>query len=296
MEYAWSIRAPYNRRPPNRESYFDYPVYLFLRMYQHGDGGSPFNTRTQDIEYEFYEMSHETHPGDFDTSICYRANNYEYLHLGFKLQVSRDHAIDNHIDLRMLERELHRLLANKMQIRPSRITGIEVYHEEVSNVVNVLFTLLGPTPRPESSTGLSENEPRANQSRLTLTTSIDDGSFKITLPLLNDPTVQVDFTSVSGSLHGSRRFRSPHTVGTGKVTNKYTSGAEAGAVIGGLLVGLFVGILVAAVIRIVRKEPMPAYLQISKSFSNPLPNISFYNKKTTTETTPTTTTIASSDA
>jgi hypothetical protein len=113
------------------------------------------------------------------------------------------------------------------------------------------------------------------------------------MALLNDATIQVDFTSVTGSLKGSKLFMSPHTVGAKVVTEKYTNGAEAGAIIGGLLVGLFVGILVAAAIRIVRKEPMPPMPQMSKSFSNPLPNISFYNKKPTTETT---TATASSDA
>jgi len=287
VEYGWGVRAPSNRPPPNAEKHLDYPVYLFLRMYRHGPGGnSPFNVRTEDIEYEFYEMSHEPHPQDFDTTICYRANNYEYLHLGFTLQLSQGNVIDgNHLNRRFLEREIHSNLVDKMQIKGSRVTDIEIDHEKASNDVTILFTLLGPTPRPESPTGLADDEPTATLSRGALQKSIDDGSFKFTMQLTDGTATDIEFKAVAGSLKGSKLFMSPHATGKQSITEKYTHGAEAGAVIGGLLVGLVIGIIIIVAIRVVRKEPMPAMPNMSKSFSNPLPNISFYNKKPANDTT-----------
>jgi hypothetical protein len=297
VEYGWSVRAPFARPLFNREKGFDYPVYLYLRMYRHEPNNPlPFSVHTEDVEYEFYEMSHEQNPNDFDTSICYRANHYDYLHLGFTLKLNRGNIIDgNHLDRRLLEERIHSTLTDTMQIRNSRVTDIEVDHEKASNEVNVLFTLLGPTPRPESPTGLADDEPMAAQSRTALQKSVDEETFKFTMRLTDDSTTEVEFKAVAGSLKGSKLFQSPHATGNQVITNKYTSGAEAGAVIGGLLVGIFIGILVAVAIRVARKEPLPPMPSMSKSFTNPLPNISFYNKKPASDA-PTTTTIASSDA
>jgi hypothetical protein len=256
VEYGWSVRSP---AAAAASGYFDYPVYLFLKMYQYGpDGSSPTNVRTEDIEYEFYEMSHEPDPHDFDISICYRSLNYEYLHLGLTLRTNREHIIDrNRLDRRALERAIHNNLRDTLGVRTSRVSDVEVVHEADTAEVNVFFTLLGPTPRPESPTGVAEDEPTAALSQGTLRKSVDEGTFKFTLPLYFNASVEVEFQAVVGSLKASKLFMSTHSVGKKEVTNKYTSGAEAGAVIGGLIIGLFVGIVIAAVIRIVRKEPMP---------------------------------------
>ena len=288
VEYGWSIRAPLARPPPDSQKGFDYPVYLFLRMYRFGDQGpqSPSNIRTEDLEYEFYEMSHEMNPYDFDTSICYRSNNYDYLHLGFKLKLSNGDIVDgNHLDRRSLERQVHGALVTTMQIKYSRITDIEVDHESGSNDVNVLFTLLGQTPRPGTASGVADDEAQVSQAQARLRTVIDNESFKFTMPLTDDSTITVQFQSVSGSLKSSKLFMSPHVTGKQVLTDKYSSSAELGAGFGGILVGLLLGVLIAAAVRIVRKEPMPNLPALPTSISSPLPNISFYNKKTTTETT-----------
>ena len=305
IEYGWSVRAPYARPPTEVNKHFDYPVYLFLRMYRFNDPTNPSLTsiRTEDIEYEFYEMSQESNPGDFDTSICYRSLNYEYLHLGFRLQLSQGNSIDgNHLDRRLLERQIHTNLVYHMDIRYSRISDIEVSHERRSSDVTVLFTLLGPTPAPELPGGVSDNEPTANQSRSRLEKAIDGGKFSFTMKLTDDTTTSVTFQAVSGSLQGSKQFISSHVGGKQVIKEKYSSNAEAGAVIGGILVGLLLGILSAAVIRTVRKEPMPSLPNMTSSFSNPLPSITFYNKKSTIDikptidTKPTTDTETTSDA
>ncbi|CAF1004788.1 unnamed protein product [Rotaria sordida] len=280
IEYGWSMRAP-SQTVPGTDKHFDYPVYLYLKLYRYNDptNPSPLNIRTEDIEYEFYEMSHEIHPNDFDISLCYRSLNLEYLHLSFILNVDESAIDGNHVDRRLLEREVHANLADKMQIRYSRISELDIFHEHATNDVNVFFTLLGPTPKPESPTLVSDNEPTAAQSRDVLKKSIDGGTFQFTMKFTDDSTTDIPFQAVVGSLKDSKQYRSSHAVGKPVITESYSAGAQAGAVIGGIIVGLAVGILIAAVIRIVRKEPMPDLPMIPTSFQNPLPNISFHNKK-----------------
>jgi len=295
MEYGWSMRAPFASPESGSRKTFDYPVHLYLKLFRYGNPSnpSPMNVRTEDLEYEFYEMSHEIHPYDFDISTCYRSLNYDYYHIGFKLQLSRGNIIDgNHLNRRFLEREIHMTLALAMQIKYSRITDLEIDHESISNDVSVFFTLLGPTPKPESPTGLSENETAAEQARHTLREAIDGGKFKFSIRLTDEDNTEVQFTAIAKSLRGSKHFMSTHVSGRQVVNESYSSGSQAGAIIGGLIVGLLVGVLVAAIVRIVRKDPMPSVPQLGTSITNPLPNISFYNKKsangTTTTTTPTT--------
>ncbi|CAF0789260.1 unnamed protein product [Adineta steineri] len=74
VEYGWSMRAPYSRPPPGAPKLFDYPVSLYLRMYQYRNPSiaPPFNVLTEDIEYEFYEMSHDLKSSDFDTTLGLR--------------------------------------------------------------------------------------------------------------------------------------------------------------------------------------------------------------------------------
>jgi hypothetical protein len=290
IEYGWSVRAPYTRPTSQRNRHFDYPVYLFLRMYRFNDPANPSltNIRTEDIEYEFYEMSQESNPGDFDTSICYRSLNFEYLHLAFTLKLSQGNSIDgNHLDRRLLERQIHSNLVSNLEIRYSRISDIEVHHERINNYVTVVFTLLGPTPAPELPSGVSNSEPTANQSRARLEKVIDDGKFEFTMRLIDNTSSSVQFQAIAGSLKGSKQLMSSHAVGQRVIKETYSSSAEAGAVIGGIIVGLLIGILLAAVIRTVRKEPMPALPNMPSSFSNPLPTITYYNKKSATDTKPT---------
>ncbi|CAF2262284.1 unnamed protein product [Rotaria magnacalcarata] len=291
-EYAWSVRSPYSRPPPDMQKSFDYPVYLFLRFFQSRNPSNPpaLNSRTEDIEYEFYEMSYEASASDFDTSICYRSRDFEYLHLGFILKSDTASAIDgNHLDRRFLERELHRNLADKMQIKYSRVSDLTVFHESISNEVTVLFTLLGPTPEPESPTGISNAEITAAQSRDALKNSINDGTFQFSMKLSNDMSTDVVFKAVSGSLKSSKQIMSTHAVGKKSYNEYYTSGAQAGAVIGGIIVGLLIGVILAAVFRIVRNEPMPDIKALPTSFTNRLrdksvmPNINFHNKKPAAE-------------
>ncbi|CAF3370471.1 unnamed protein product [Rotaria sp. Silwood1] len=286
MEYAWSVRAPFSQAGPNGEKRFDYPVYLYLKSFRFADptNPSPLNLITEDIEYEFYEMSHEWTSKDFDVSICYRSSGFEYLHLGFMLKINRNSVFDgNHLNRRLLEREVHINLANKMQISFSRIADIDIFHEDTTNDVNVFFTLLGPRPKPESSTLVADDEPTAAQSRDKLRDAINGGTFQFTMRLTDDATAEVQFQATADSLKDSKQFMSTHAVGNRGTKESYSAGAQAGAVIGGILVGLVAGILVAAVIRLVRKEPMPALPSLPTSISNPLPNISFYNKKPPTD-------------
>ncbi|CAF1132309.1 unnamed protein product [Adineta ricciae] len=295
IEYGWSVRAPYARPPSERNKHFDYPVYLFLRMYRFNDLTNPSitNMRTEDIEYEFYEMSPESNPRDFDTSLCYRSLHYDYLHLGFKLEVSDGKAIDgSHLDRRLLERQIHSNLAYLTETSYSRISEVQVDHEDKTNEVTVLFTLLGQTPSPGTVSGVVDSEPKTNETRGRLARAIDEGKFDFIMKLLDDTSSSVHFQAVRGSLKGSKEFMSSHAVGKQVFKETYSSGAEAGAVIGGILVGLLIGILLAAVFRVVRKEPMPDVSKLPASISNPLsslrtstnlPSISFHKPKSAEE-------------
>ncbi|CAF5209349.1 unnamed protein product [Rotaria magnacalcarata] len=176
-----------------------------------------------------------------------------------------------------------------MQIKYSRVSDLTVFHESISNEVTVLFTLLGPTPEPESPTGISNAEITAAQSRDALKNSINDGTFQFSMKLSNDMSTDVVFKAVSGSLKSSKQIMSTHAVGKKSYNEYYTSGAQAGAVIGGIIVGLLIGVILAAVFRIVRNEPMPDIKALPTSFTNRLrdksvmPNINFHNKKPAAE-------------
>ena len=180
IEYGWSVRAPYSRPPAGSTKQFDYPVYLYLRLYRFADSSnpSPFNIRTEELEYEFYEMSHELKPSDFDTSICYRSLGLPYLHLGFVLKSSNNNLVDgNHLDRRLLERNVRVALANGVQISSARISDIELDHIRVEDSFYVLFTLLGPVP-------LSNDEISVETAQQRLETTINAGqfTFNMTLP------------------------------------------------------------------------------------------------------------------
>jgi hypothetical protein len=277
IEYGWSVRAPTALPPTNRSKEFDYPVNLYLKMYRYQDptNPSPLNIRTEDVEYEFYEMSHERHRYDFDTSLCYRALGLEYLHATFILKLNKGNIIDdNHVDRRALEGSIHYNLINLMQIKYQRIADLEVDHEHVSNDVTVFFTILGQTPNPGTPSGVIDSEKTAAQANNDLKRAIDAGEYKFTMDVYG---TEVEFQAASGSLKASKLYMSSHAAGEQELTKHYTGGSQALAVIVGLLIGVIVGvIIIIAVNRVVLKKPMP-----SLPTSNSLPNISFRSKKTT---------------
>ncbi|CAF0962698.1 unnamed protein product [Adineta ricciae] len=275
IEYAWSRRAPFAPSFMNRTR-FDYPATLYLRLYRFENPSQPsvVGLRSEDIEYEFFEMSHERHPQDFDVSTCYRSLGYEYLHLMFVMKLNRGDIVDsNHLDRRELEFFLYFAIRNASEVTFSRISEIEVDHERAGNDVTVFFTLLGRTPNPGSPTGFAD-EITADTARNKLKTVIDNDQFYFDFPLMDNSTVQ--FKAQSGSLKGSKLYMSTHAAGRARTIEKYSSGAEATAIIVGLLIGLIVGVIIAGVIRVSRGKPMPKAI----SLSNPLPStINFRSNK-----------------
>jgi hypothetical protein len=287
VEYAWSMRAPFAAPPtPDTKKVFDYPAYLYLKAYrfENPDDPSPTNIRTEDVEYEFYEMSHELNSYDFDVSMCYRANNYEYLHFGFVLSLNRGEIFDgNHLDRRLLEIKVHATLADKMQIKYERISGLEINHNRKSNDVTVFFTLLGPTINPGSPTGLATDEPSAANAKDNLAKALENESFRLTMTLTDDTSTEVEFVGKKGSIKNPDEFMV--TVPTEKTTvEEYiTFETETAPIIIGLIIGLLIGVILAAVGRVAFAQPMPSMPGFS--ISNPLPSISFHNKKSTDSTT-----------
>ncbi|CAF3474627.1 unnamed protein product [Rotaria sp. Silwood1] len=272
VEYGWSVRAPFAAPAPDQPNRFDYPVSLYLKMYRFRDpvNPTPDSLLTEDVEYEFYEMSHDRNQFDFDISLCYRALNYEYLHLVFTCTLSRDGLIDNNkLNRRQLNFRTHANLVSVMQIKFSRITDVEIDHERADNRVQVFFTLLGRTPRPGSQSGFNDNEPTAAVASETLRTAIDTRKFQIELTLDDNSTVQL--IADPGSLNSSKQYMSTHAIGKVIYNKKYTGGSQATAIIVGLLIGIIAGIIIIAIVRIVRKEPMPSVLT---SITNPLSSIS----------------------
>jgi hypothetical protein len=319
MEYGWSVRAPSSRPLPGSAKGFDYPVYLYLRLYQYDNpmNPSPSNIRTQDIEYEFYEMSHDVKSSDFDISTCYRSLDLPYLHLGFVLKPGNDTRIDEkYLDRRSFERNLQNLLVNTMQVIWARVSDIEIDHIQFNNSFYVLFTLLGPTP-------LSNNdEPSIEAARQVLEMAINADQFKFNMTLLDS---SVEFKAQPNSLNAFKQFMSIHaswvyanvsncnvsTTTTATTTDfntnspttttvsncpelnvnnshtitqrikqeKYTSGAIASGIIGGLFVGIVLGIITLAVIHFLNKKSTS---DTSSSIQGGLSNKSFHKSKPAT--------------
>ncbi|CAF1456183.1 unnamed protein product [Rotaria magnacalcarata] len=276
MEYGWSIRAPLATATPDRPKGFDYPVSLYLKSFRFPDPSnpSPLTIRTEDIEYEFYEMSHERYPDDFDTSLCYRSLGYPYTNLVFTLNLNKDNTIDgDKLNRRILIRETYTNLMNTMNIKYSRLADLDIDHERVSNDVSVFFTILGPTVIPGPTPTFNTNEPTVEAARDALKLAIDNGKFKFDMTLEDGSTVT--FTAKSKSLVSSRHYISTHASGVVVTKESYSSGAQTAAIIVGLLIGLLAGIAAAAAIRIIRKDPMPA---MPISISNPMPSINFKSR------------------
>lgn len=278
MEYAWAIRAPLFPQAAARG--FDYPAHLYLRFYRDDPsqmpiGGGP--NRNEDLEYEFFELSEDISPRDFDVSTCYRANNYDYLHLGFVFTFN-DGALDNGnvINRRALDRAVNRALTQTMGISISRVSAIEIDHETVSNNVTVFFTLLGTIP------GVASAEPSVDQARKSLEDAIQNGNFKVSIAVIEGSTTQITFTATKDSLKSSKQYMSIHAIGQSVVTETYSKSSEALAIILGLAIGLVVGILIAIGFRLLRSDPirLPGS---QNSISSPLPGVRFHNKKSEPE-------------
>ncbi|CAF4742205.1 unnamed protein product, partial [Rotaria socialis] len=259
MEYGWSIRAPFATATPDRPKGFDYPVSLYLKSFRFPDPSnpSPLTIRTEDVEYEFYEMSHERYPDDFDTSLCYRSLGYPYSHLVFTLNLNKGNTIDsNNLNRLRLIGQVYFNLINATQIKYSRLADLDIDHERVSNDVSVFFTILGQTVIPGPTPTFNTNEPTVEAARDSLTRAIDSGKFKFDVTL--DDGSSVTFTAKSKSLVTSRHYISTHSVGAVVTKESYSSGAQTAAIIVGLLIGLLAGIAAAAGIRIITKKPMPS--------------------------------------
>ncbi len=280
IEYAWAMRAPNRLTPSNETKIYDYPVSLYLRMYRYDADPSLPPIQTADVEYEFYEMSHDANLNEFDVSTCYRSKRYEYLHLVFVLKLNRGNITDSRrLNRRELDRDVHYNLINRMQIHYSRITDLEIDHEEVSNDLTVFFTILGRTPNPGSPSGFVDDEITAEEARDIIKQIVDDGQFEFEIRLRGGSIVQ--FRGEPGSLKSSKQYISTHAQGK-KISNEtYTVGSQITAALVGALIGLFVGVVLAAVLRIIRKEPMPA---LPSSIPNPLPTVNFSPKKADTTT------------
>ncbi|CAF0925763.1 unnamed protein product [Rotaria sordida] len=292
MEYGWSVRAPFSTATSDQPKQFDYPVSLYLKMYRFRDPSnpSPLNLVTEDIEYEFYEMSHESKPSDFDISTCYRSLDLPYLHLGFVLKPSNNNPVDSkYLNRRALELNLRSTLANKMQIKWTRISNVELDHIRFDNSIYVLFTLLGPVPIPNN------DESSVETAKVALETAINAGQFTFDITLLDNVQSQIELKAQPNSLKVSQQFMSIHAswvyanVSNCNVSNcevpnvnnsnnngqrlkqeKYTAGAKAGGIIGGLIVGIVLGFVVLVLNRFLNKISTPTN---SPTISSDMKNI-----------------------
>lgn len=223
IEYAWSFRTPGAAPPPDQAKLFDYPVHLFMKMYQMLDISAPLDVTTEEVEYEFYEMSTEVDTNDFDTSLCHRSRDFPYLHLAFTVNLNNGSLVDsNHLDRKDLENKFRsRLLAAMHPIGVGRINQLEINHGQMStnNTLFVMFILLGPAPSADpiegeevlpSSTAKPSDELNIEEARDKLRLSIDAGQFNIETQLLDGDRSKVIFKAVQNSLQSSRQFLSSH--------------------------------------------------------------------------------------
>ena len=269
VEYSWSKRAPFVRPAPNATRYFDYPVGLFMRMYRFPDPSNPnpLALITEDVEYEFYEMAQDLKYNDFDISVCYRANQYEYYHVFFVLTISKGNILDSMLlNRRELEGRVIRRIMNATQVSYTRISDVEIDHERVSNDVSVFFTILGQTRKPESPSGVEDKEPTALKALNDFKAIINDGNFKFDFKLEDNSTVE--FKGVGKSLKSAATYMSTHASGQKIVANTYSKSAQATAIIIGTIVGLVIGVVLAAVIRVAMKRRATGQPVISFSNKN----------------------------
>ena len=268
IEYAWARRAPNAPSRSNGTKPYDYPVSLFLRM-QRDEDGPQQPSQTVNIEYEFFEMSHDPNLNQFDTSICYRSNRYEYLHLVFTLQVNREDVADSQeLNRYRLDQEIQYNLINRMQIRYSRVTDLETDHEQVGDELTVFFTLLGRTPDPSSPSGAVDDEISAKQAHDIIKQIIDDGELEFKMTLADDSVVQ--FRGKPDSLTASEQYVSTHSRGKKTTDETYTVGSQVTAAVVGSVIGLFAGVVLTVLLRCIRKKRTPPS---KTSVTNPIPTM-----------------------
>lgn len=262
------MRAP--NAPPfrNLTKSYDYPVSLFLRM-QRDEDGPQQPSQTVNIEYEFYEMTHDPNLNQFDTSICYRSNRYEYLHLVFTLQVNREDVLDTqNLNRYLLDQEIQYNLINRMQIRYSRVTDLETDHEQAGVELIVFFTILGRTPNPDSQSGAVDDEISAQQAHDIIKQIIDDGQFEFEMTLTDDSVVQ--FRGKPSSLTASSQYVSTHSRGASTADETYTIGSQVTAAVVGSVIGLFAGVVLTVLLRCIRNRRKPSQ---ERSVRNPIPTM-----------------------
>ena len=301
MEYGWARRSPFARPILDGPRRYDYPVYLFLKLYRFADPThpSPSNMRTEEIEYQFSEMSHDLEPLDFDTSICYRSLDLPYVHLGFVLQASNESALDSpYVDRRVLERLGRTALVNALQISSKRVSLFELDHIRADHSVYVLFTLLGSTPFS------SHGEVSIATAQQHLKTTIDAGQLTFNMTLLDNERSSIVFRGKANSLKISKQFMSIHassvyanisncstTVSNCPVANvnqsqtessrirreKYTRTAQVSSILGGLVLGIVLGVVALTLVTFLTKRSTS--MTSSSIVPGGLNNISFGTKK-----------------
>jgi hypothetical protein len=278
VEYAWSMRAPFSKPDPGSKKLFDYPVSIYMRMFRFDDPLSPSltNLRTEDIEYEFYEMSQDLTADDFDLSTCYRSNDYEYLHVYMKFTQKNDNNVNSYvINKADLQSKIIITIMTKLSIKFTRLSDFKLVFERDSADVSVFFTILGQTRQPESGSFVP-SEPTAAQIRENLDKFINTKEFIINVKTINDSDVQ--YQAVSDSLKDASTYVYTRVREITVVKDTESTSARNTSIILGLLIGLVVGVVLAVAIRVILKQPLPG-LPMSTSISNPLPSINFSARK-----------------
>ncbi|CAF3723392.1 unnamed protein product [Rotaria sordida] len=150
IEYAWSKRDSVLTPQANKSKVLDYPVSLFLRTYQRTTTSTGTEYRSEEIEYEFFEMSTDLPNDGFDVSVCYRSRDWPYLHLAFTVKLNKGNMADsNHLNRKELyDRFLLMLQTAMTPISSTRIHQLEIDHDITSalDTLYVMFLLLGPAP------------------------------------------------------------------------------------------------------------------------------------------------------
>ncbi|CAF1053859.1 unnamed protein product [Rotaria sordida] len=150
IEYAWSKRDSVFTPQANKSKVLDYPVSLFLRTYQRTTTSTGTEYRSEEIEYEFFEMSTDLPNDGFDVSVCYRSRDWPYLHLAFTVKLNKGNMADsNHLNRKELyDRFLLMLQTAMTPISSTRIHQLEIDHDITSalDTLYVMFLLLGPAP------------------------------------------------------------------------------------------------------------------------------------------------------
>ncbi|CAF4068948.1 unnamed protein product [Rotaria sp. Silwood2] len=293
IEYAWSKRDLILTPQIDKPKILDYPVSLFLRTYQRIATSTGTEYRSEEIEYEFFEMSTDLPNDGFDISVCYRSRNWPYLHLAFMVKLSKGNLADsNHLNRKELyDRFLLMLQTTMAPISSTRIHQLEIDHDITltADTLYVMFLLLGPTPAADPISGnislttpIPTDQLSVEAAREQLRSTINNGNFNINVQLLDSDRSNVTFMAVPDSLQNAKEFLAAHplifngenttvseinminmtntivhtvVVSEEKTEWKWSSRAQVGGIVGGLLIGLVVGIVVILIANLVMKKP-----------------------------------------